>query len=222
MMVFNVPLTTRSWWWYLIWRIELVNRCSLTAPRPLLFVFHIGIFIKSWSDCHIVKLCSHFSPVFYRLINTSKIFFFFFFFFTFQNTLCNANISKLLTFSISEKQYLSDGIFTFSSITPVRKGWVKIVNTNAEPLIPLHSSPNHSLVSDVRVWVWVKGQNTAVKVVANIHVSLQFCGNAALKRRITNTERAREKYILCLFSHTHTHTKLILGLIVKFYEPFSQ
>ena len=32
------------------------------------------------------------------------------------------------------------------------------------PLIPLHSSSNHSLGSDARVWVWVKRQNTAEKV----------------------------------------------------------
>ena len=30
------------------------------------------------------------------------------------------------------------------------------------PLIPLYPSFNHSLGSDARVWVWVKGQNTAV------------------------------------------------------------
>ena len=55
----------------------------------------------------------------------------------------------------------------------------------------------------------------SVMVVANIRVSLQFCGNAALKRRITNTERtkrAREKYILCLF--IFTKKMLIVGLIV--------
>ena len=30
------------------------------------------------------------------------------------------------------------------------------------PLIPLHSSSNHSLGSEARVGVWVKGQNIAV------------------------------------------------------------
>ena len=32
-------------------------------------------------------------------------------------------------------------------------------------LIPLHSPSNHPLGSDARVWVWVKGQNTAVKFI---------------------------------------------------------
>ena len=45
-----------------------------------------------------------------------------------------------------------------------------------------------------------ESSSKSVKVLANIHVSLQFFGNAARKRRITNTERAREKYILCPFS----------------------
>ena len=38
-----------------------------------------------------------------------------------------------------------------------------------------------------------ESSSKSVKVVASIHVSLQFFGNAARKRRITNTERAREK-----------------------------
>ena len=91
-----------------------------SAPRSLLF--QIEIFVKRWSDCHVVKLCPYcffffffFRFVFYRLIlrksffSRSKIF------------LCNANISKLISFSSSGKQYLSGDIFTFSSITPVRK-----------------------------------------------------------------------------------------------------
>ena len=45
-----------------------------------------------------------------------------------------------------------------------------------------------------------ESSSKSVKVVANIHVSLQFFGNATRKRPITNTERAREKYILCPFS----------------------
>ena len=45
-------------------------------------------------------------------------------------------------FSSSEKQYLSDDIFTSSSIIPVRNGWVKVVNINAE--FHSHSRLSHS------------------------------------------------------------------------------
>ena len=34
----------------------------LTAPRPL--IFHIEIFVESWSECHIVKLCPQFLSFF--------------------------------------------------------------------------------------------------------------------------------------------------------------
>ena len=64
-----------------------------------------------------------------------------------------------------------------------------------------------------------------VKVVANILVCLQFSGKAALKRRITLSYKYRvsevseEKNTFCAFFH---HKILIVGLIVKCYEPFSQ
>ena len=60
----------------------------------------------------------------------------------------------------------------------------------------------------------------SVKIVANIHVSLQFCGKVALKRRITLSYkyRASEASQGKIF-----HQKiLIVGLIVKFYKTFSQ
>ena len=45
----------------------------------------------------------------------------------------------------------------------------------------------------------------SVKTVANIHLSLQFCGKAALKRRLSlsNTERAKRarKKMFCAFFH---------------------
>ena len=64
----------------------------------------------------------------------------------------------------------------------------------------------------------------SVKIVANIHVSLQFCDTAALKRRMTlsykyRASEASEKNIFCVFFHQKI---LIVGLIVKFYKPFSQ
>ena len=65
-----------------------------------------------------------------------------------------------------------------------------------------------------------ESSSKSVKVVANIHVSLQFCDKAALERYITlsNTERARKNNFVPFF-----HQKiLIVGLIVKFYKPFSQ
>ena len=50
-----------------------------TAPRSLLF--QKEIFVKSWSDCHIVKFCPYcFSFLFLSIKDTSKIKFF-----TFQN-----------------------------------------------------------------------------------------------------------------------------------------
>ena len=104
------------------------------AGRTVIFFFFFFfmrrlIFVKSLSDCHIVKVCKYWFSFFYRLIHTSKISFFFS---RSKIFLCNAKISKLMSFSISEKQYRSDDIFTFSSITLVRKGWGKVVNTNAE------------------------------------------------------------------------------------------
>ena len=54
-----------------------------------------------------------------------------------------------------------------------------------------------------------------VKVVANIHVSLQFCGNAALKRRIRITERARRKIYSVPFFHTKEKV-LIVALSSNF------
>ena len=51
------------------------------------------------------------------------------------------------------------------------------------PLIPLHSSSNHSLGSDVRVWVWVKGQKTAeiFKMFKYVITSVPFRGITVLK-----------------------------------------
>ena len=51
-----------------------------------------------------------------------------------------------------------------------------------------------------------ESSSKSVKVVANIHVSLQFCSKAALKRHITlsykyrASEASKEKYI-CAFFH---------------------
>ena len=48
-----------------------------------------------------------------------------------------------------------------------------------------------------------ESSSKSVKVVANIHVSLQFCGKAALKRRVTSSYKYRAsegKYILSLVS----------------------
>ena len=59
-----------------------------------------------------------------------------------------------------------------------------------------------------------------VEVEANM-LSLQFCGKAALKRRITNTERAKRARENTFFAFFHQKI-LIVGLIVKFYKPFSQ
>ena len=60
-------------------------------------------------------------------------------------------------------------------------------------------------------------------VVASIHVSLQFSGKAALKTRVMLSYRASEaseqKIHFVPFS---TKITLIVGLIVKFYKPFSQ
>ena len=70
--------------------------------------------------------------------------------------------------------------------------------------------------------------------VANIYVSLQFCGKAALKRRITLSYKYRASegkiHVVCMFFFLLLllffvvfHQKiLILKLIVKFYKPFSQ
>ena len=57
------------------------------------------------------------------------------------------------------------------------------------------------------------------KIVANIHVSLQFCGKAALKRRITLSYKYRASEEKIHFFHQKI---LIVGLIVKFYKPFIQ
>ena len=61
------------------------------------------------------------------------------------------------------------------------------------------------------------------KIVENIHASLQFCGKAALKRTyhiIIPSERSeRGKNTFWAFFHQKI---LIVGLIIKFYKPFSQ
>ena len=63
------------------------------------------------------------------------------------------------------------------------------------------------------------------QVVANIHVNLQFCGKAALKRHTTlsykyrASEASEGKNTFCAFFSPKI---LIVGLIVKFYKPFSQ
>ena len=59
-----------------------------------------------------------------------------------------------------------------------------------------------------------ESSSKSVQVVANIHVNLQFCGKAALKGHITlsykyrASERAREKYILCLFSPKNINSRV--------------
>ena len=62
----------------------------------------------------------------------------------------------------------------------------------------------------------------SVQVVANIHVNLQFFGKTALKRHITLSYKYRASEASegkCAFFHQKI---LIVGLIVKFYKPFSQ
>ena len=67
-----------------------------------------------------------------------------------------------------------------------------------------------------------ESSSKSVKVVANIHVSLQFCVNAALKRRITKLiPSARGKNTFCAFFHQNKNINSRPGLIIKFYEPFS-
>ena len=70
-----------------------------------------------------------------------------------------------------------------------------------------------------------ESSSKSVQVVANIHVNFQFCGKAALKGHITLSykyrvsEASEGKNIFCAFFHQKI---LIVGLIVKFYKPFSQ
>ena len=58
-----------------------------------------------------------------------------------------------------------------------------------------------------------ESSSKGVKVVANIHVSLEFCGKAAL------SEASEEKI---QFEPCFTKKILKVGLIVKFYKPYSQ
>ena len=70
-----------------------------------------------------------------------------------------------------------------------------------------------------------ESSSKSVQVVANIHVNLQFCGKAALKGHITlsykyrASEASEGKIHFVPFFHQKI---LIVGLIVKFYKPFSQ
>ena len=70
-----------------------------------------------------------------------------------------------------------------------------------------------------------ESSSKSVKVVANIHVSLQFCGKAALKRRVTLSYKYRASEASegkIHFEPCFTKKILIVGLIVKFCKPFSQ
>ena len=93
----------------------------------------------------------------------------------------------------------------FSSKDIMRKPYC-LCKTNKQEKISKHESSSKS-----------------VKVVANIHVGLQFCGKAALKRHITSY-----KYQASEASEGEVHFVpfspkiLIVWLIVKFYKPFSQ
>ena len=70
-----------------------------------------------------------------------------------------------------------------------------------------------------------ESSSKSVQVVPNIHVNLQFCGKAALKRHITlsykyrASEASEGKIHFVSFFHQKI---LIVGLIVKLYKPFSQ
>ena len=70
-----------------------------------------------------------------------------------------------------------------------------------------------------------ESSSKSVQVAANIHVNLQFCGKAALKRhiRLSYKYRASEASEGKIHFVPFFHQKiLIVGLIVKFYKPFSQ
>ena len=67
-----------------------------------------------------------------------------------------------------------------------------------------------------------KSSSKSVNIVANIHVSLQFCGKAALKRRIAIPYKYRASEGKIHFVSFFSTKILIVGLIVKLYRPFSQ
>ena len=67
-----------------------------------------------------------------------------------------------------------------------------------------------------------ENSSKSVQVVANIHVNLQFCGKAALKRHITLSYKYRASEGKIHFVPFFHQKILIVGLIVKFYKPFSQ